>query len=30
VPLYIAEPRAPEGWDSDEPEAPEQLRSAKG
>jgi hypothetical protein len=30
VPLYIAEPRAPEGWDADEREPTEQLRSAKG
>jgi hypothetical protein len=30
VPLYIAEPRAPEGWDSDETETAERLRSAKG
>jgi hypothetical protein len=31
VPLYIAEPRAPEGWDTDdETGATEHLRSAKG
>jgi hypothetical protein len=30
VPLYNAEPRAPEAWDQDETEATEQLRSAKG
>jgi hypothetical protein len=30
VPLYIAEPRAPEAWDNDEPHTAEPLRSAKG
>jgi hypothetical protein len=30
VPLHIAETRAPEAWDTDETEAAERLRAAKG